>query len=81
MKSGKLPHYSLKTGGWNNIDHVKHRSIMIGTQELIIISALVLLLFGASKLPELASSMGKSIGEFKKARIESEKEMKEKSEV
>ena len=54
---------------------------MIGTQELIIILALVLLLFGESKLPELARSMGKSIGEFKKARIESEKEMKEKSEV
>jgi sec-independent protein translocase protein TatA len=54
---------------------------MIGTQELIIVLALVLLLFGASKLPELARSMGKSIGEFKKARIESEKEMNEKSEV
>lgn len=54
---------------------------MIGTQELIIILALVLLLFGASKLPELARSMGKSIGEFKKARTESEKEMKENSEV
>lgn len=48
---------------------------MIGTQELIIILALVLLLFGASKLPELARSMGKSVGEFKKARIESEKEI------
>ena len=54
---------------------------MIGTQELIIILVLVLLLFGASKLPELARSMGKSIGEFKKAQTESEKEMKEKSEV
>lgn len=54
---------------------------MIGTQELLMIFALVLLLFGASKLPELASSMGKSVGEFKKARIESEKEMNENSEV
>lgn len=54
---------------------------MIGTQELMIVLALVLLLFGASKLPELARSMGKSIGEFKKARIESEKEMKENFEV
>lgn len=60
---------------------IKSRSIMIGTQELIIVLALVLLLFGASKLPELARSMGKSIGEFKKARIESEKETNEKSEV
>ncbi len=60
---------------------IKSRSIMIGTQELIIVLALVLLLFGASKLPELARSMGKSIGEFKKARKESEKEMNENSEV
>ena len=50
---------------------------MIGVQESLIIFAFVLLLFGASKLPELARSMGKLAGEFKKARIESEKEIKE----
>jgi len=54
---------------------------MLGTQELIIVLVLVLLIFGASKLPELARSMGKTVGEFKNARIESEKEMKENSEV
>lgn len=52
---------------------------MIGTQEIMIVIALVLLLFGASKLSELARSMGISVGEFKKARIESENEMKEKA--
>ncbi|CAG0949717.1 MAG: twin-arginine translocase TatA/TatE family subunit [Candidatus Methanoperedens sp.] len=50
---------------------------MIGSQELIILFAAVLLLFGANKLPELARSMGKTTGEFKKVRIESEKEINE----
>lgn len=48
---------------------------MIGTHELLIVIAVVLLLVGASKLPELARSMGKAAAEFKKARIESEKEV------
>ncbi len=46
---------------------------MIGTQELLMVIAVVLLLVGASKLPELARSMGKAAGECKKERIESEK--------
>lgn len=50
---------------------------MIGTQELIIIFAAILLLFGASKMPEFARSMGRSIGEFKKAKEESEHEIKQ----
>lgn len=39
----------------------------LGTTELIIILAVIILLFGARKLPELASSIGKSIQEFRKA--------------
>jgi len=50
---------------------------MIGTQELLIIFAVILLLFGATKLPELARSLGKASGEFKKARVESEKEFRD----
>ena len=38
-----------------------------GGPELIIILFIVLLLFGARKLPDLAGSMGKSIKEFRKA--------------
>ncbi|AKB25467.1 Twin-arginine translocation protein TatA [Methanosarcina sp. MTP4] len=49
----------------------------IGTSELILIFAVVMLLFGASKLPELARSMGGSVGEFKKAQKESEQSFKE----
>lgn len=48
----------------------------IGTTELIIIFFVVLLLFGAKKLPELARGMGKSIKEFKKATSEIEDEVR-----
>jgi sec-independent protein translocase protein TatA len=50
---------------------------MIGTNEIIMIFAVVVLLFGATKLPELARSMGSSMGEFKKAQRESELNLKE----
>ncbi|WP_163328489.1 twin-arginine translocase TatA/TatE family subunit [Desulfurobacterium thermolithotrophum] len=39
----------------------------IGTQELIIILVIALLIFGPKKLPELARSTGKAINEFRKA--------------
>lgn len=38
-----------------------------GVPELLIILAIVLVVFGAGKLPELGSSFGKSIRNFKKA--------------
>jgi sec-independent protein translocase protein TatA len=40
---------------------------MPGGAELLIILFIVLLLFGAKKLPDLAGSMGKSMREFRKA--------------
>jgi TatA/E family protein of Tat protein translocase len=39
----------------------------IGIQELLLIFLLVLLLFGAKRLPEVGKAMGKGIREFKKA--------------
>ncbi len=39
----------------------------IGMQELLLIFLIVLLLFGAKRLPELARGLGKGISEFKKA--------------
>jgi sec-independent protein translocase protein TatA len=42
----------------------------IGGQELILILLLVLVLFGAKKLPELARGMGQAIKEFQKAKDE-----------
>jgi sec-independent protein translocase protein TatA len=47
----------------------------LGTPELILIFIVVLLLFGAKKLPELARGIGKSMGEFKKAREDFEREI------
>lgn len=47
----------------------------LGTPELIIIAILVLVLFGAKKLPTFARSLGKSMGEFKKARDDFEREL------
>jgi sec-independent protein translocase protein TatA len=46
----------------------------LGGQELILILLIVLLLFGAQKLPELAKGLGKGIKEFKKAQSEIEEE-------
>ena len=39
----------------------------MGAGELIVIFTLVILLFGAKRLPELARSLGRSIKEFKHA--------------
>ncbi len=47
----------------------------IGGPELLIILLIVLLLFGAKKLPELARGMGKSMKEFRKAASEIEEEI------
>ena len=49
----------------------------IGPPEMIIIFVAVLLLFGAKRLPQLARSMGKSMGEFRRAKEEFESEIRE----
>jgi len=40
---------------------------MIGTTEIIVVSCVVMVLFGAQKLPEFARSIGQSKKEFQKA--------------
>ena len=49
----------------------------IGPNELLMILLLILLLFGASRVPEVARNMGKAIGEFRKGQVEAEMEIKE----
>jgi len=44
----------------------------IGIPELIIILVIVLVIFGANKLPEIGSGMGRAIKNFKKATNEPE---------
>jgi TatA/E family protein of Tat protein translocase len=39
----------------------------IGMPELVIILTIALIIFGPRKLPELGRSLGKSLGEFKRA--------------
>ncbi len=44
----------------------------IGFQELLLIFLIIVLLFGARKLPDLARGMGEAIREFRKAAKEAE---------
>ncbi len=46
----------------------------LGYQELLIILIIVLILFGANRLPELARSLGSSVKEFKKGVNEAQKD-------
>ncbi len=48
-----------------------------GIWQVLIVVVLIAVLFGAKKIPELARSLGKAKGEFKKGLIEGEKEEQE----
>ncbi len=48
----------------------------LGTPEIMMISLLILVLFGAKKLPTFARSLGRSMGEFKRAKDEFETELR-----
>jgi sec-independent protein translocase protein TatA len=47
----------------------------LGYPEMVVIFLIILLLFGAKKLPQLARGLGKSMGEFRKAKDEFEHEI------
>ena len=40
---------------------------MIGTNEIIVVAIVIMVLFGAKRLPELGKSLGQGIKEFKKS--------------
>ena len=46
--------------------------IPMGMEWVILVISLVVLLFGAKKIPELSRALGKSAGEFKKGKDESD---------
>ena len=52
-----------------------------GGQELIVILVIVILLFGAKKIPELAKGLGSGIKEFKKASNDVEKQVTAKDDA
>ncbi|MBP5333398.1 MAG: twin-arginine translocase TatA/TatE family subunit [Bacteroidales bacterium] len=49
--------------------------LMLGTWEIIAIVAVVLLLFGGKKIPELMKGLGKGVKSFKEGMNEVEKEV------
>ena len=51
-----------------------HILLFIGSQEIIIIAVIILLLFGGRKIPELMRGLGSGIKEFKAAAKEDNKE-------
>jgi TatA/E family protein of Tat protein translocase len=48
----------------------------LSTQELLIIFLIILLLFGANRIPEIGRAMGKGIRDFKRATRDIEDEFK-----
>jgi sec-independent protein translocase protein TatA len=48
-----------------------------GPLEILLILVVILLLFGAKRLPDLARSLGKSLTEFKKGKEEGKKELED----
>ncbi len=54
---------------------------MLGTMEIVAILVVVVILFGATKLPQLGKGLGEAIGNFKKAQRDAEKEIARDQEI
>ncbi len=52
----------------------------IGITELVLILVIVLIIFGAGKLPEIGDALGKGIQNFRKAARDTEKDVTDGSE-
>ena len=55
--------------------HAVYAFFNLGTGEILLILLVVLLLFGAKRLPELARGLGKGINEFRDAVDDSKKQI------
>lgn len=53
----------------------------IGMPELIVILVIILVIFGAAKLPEIGKALGKAIKEFKKAGKEDDEDKSKSSKL
>jgi len=53
--------------------------LFISGQEIFIVMIVVLLLFGANKIPEIAKGLGKGMREFRKATDDIKKEINDQS--
>ena len=51
--------------------------LMLGTWEIVMIVAVIVLLFGGKKIPELMKGVGKGVKSFKEGMNEVEKELKD----
>jgi sec-independent protein translocase protein TatA len=58
----------------------KNKMFGLGTSEIILIALVILVLFGARKIPEMMQGLGKGIREFKKASKDIEEDITKSTE-
>jgi sec-independent protein translocase protein TatA len=67
----------LATGHWRLVTFLKEERMgRIGFWEIVVIIGVFVVLFGAKKIPEIASALGKALKEFKKAGKDVEDDIK-----
>ena len=55
----------LRATPLETIKFIQNQHIMLGTQEIIIIAIIILILFGGKRIPELMKGLGKGVRYFK----------------
>jgi len=82
-ESGESPSRCLATSASPNLEspNLQSEILMFGPTELIVILMIVLLFFGATKVPQLARSLGQGMREFREGAksAEAEETLREES--
>ena len=60
---------------------VQVQQAFLGTPEILMILAVVVIMFGATKLPQLGKGLGEAIGNFKKAQRDAERDIARSNEI